>query len=403
MQIDASTVLLFGLLVKVPLAVLFLIFWFNGARTIWFAWWSATFFLGSLTALLLLVGGFRGAFFGVGAATALLITVSVCCWQGARAFERRPPLWLAMFALPGVWLASCLVPGFLDCVGCRVALSSALLSPGFAMAAVELWRGREERLPSRPAVTATFASLALMFAVRIPLIGVAPFPFGAQPGEPVWLAAFNLIMFFHTMVLAVLLVAMSKERQELEQRTSAQTDPLTGALNRRAFMTRGRQLVLRHRKERAPLCLLFIDLDHFKSLNDRHGHLSGDDVLIRFVSVVHDSIRPSDFLFRMGGEEFCCLLPHTGTEEALGVAERIRRRLEATTVHVAGLPIRVTVSLGLSSTDAFGYDVDTLVREADMAVYAAKRQGRNQVVVADDLADIRRRIPAVADQMAGAA
>jgi hypothetical protein len=74
MQIDASTVLLFGLLVKVLLAVLFLIFWFNGVRTTWFAWWSATFFLGSLTALLLLVGGFRGAFFGVGAATALLIT-----------------------------------------------------------------------------------------------------------------------------------------------------------------------------------------------------------------------------------------------------------------------------------------------------------------------------------------
>jgi hypothetical protein len=262
MQIDASTVLLFGLLLKVPLAILFLIFWFNGVRTSWFAWWSATFFLGSLTALLLLVGGFRGAFFGVGAATALLITVSICCWQGARAFERRPPLWLAAFALPGVWLAACLVPGFLDCVGCRVALSSALLSPGFAMTAVELWRGREERLPSRRAVIATFASLALMFAVRIPLIGVAPFPFGAQPAESIWLAAFNLIMFFHTMVLAVLLVAMSKERQELEQRTSAQTDPLTGALNRRAFMTRGRQLVLRHRKERAPLCLLFIDLDH---------------------------------------------------------------------------------------------------------------------------------------------
>jgi diguanylate cyclase (GGDEF)-like protein len=404
MYIDASTVLLFGLLVKVPLAALFLIFWLSGVRTSWFAWWSATFFLGSFTALLLLVGGARGEFFGIGVAMASLIAAIACCWQGARAFEKRPPHWLAVFALPAVWLAACLVPGFVENAAYRVVLSSSLLSPLWALTALELWRGREEQLPSRRAIIALFASLSLIFAIRIPLIGIAPFPFGAQPAQPAWLAAFNLLMFFHTMVLAVLLVAMSKERLELEQRTKAQTDPLTGALNRRAFMSRGRRLVLRHQKKHEPLCLLFIDLDHFKLLNDRHGHSSGDDVLIRFVAVVHDNIRPTDFLFRMGGEEFCCLLPYTRTHEALGVAERIRRQLEATTVNAAGTPIKVTVSLGVSSTEAFGYDVDTLVRRADMAVYAAKRQGRNRIVVAtvDDPAEIRAPIPVVAGELVAA-
>ena len=142
------------------------------------------------------------------------------------------------------------------------------------------------------------------------------------------MVAFNLIVFFHALMLTVLIVAMSKERLELEQRTKAQTDPLTGALNRRAFMARGGRLAPRHQHEGAPLCLLFLDLDHFKSLNDRFGHSGGDDVLMTFVAVVHDNIRPTDFLFRIGGEEFCCLLPHTRTEQAHIVAERIRHQFE---------------------------------------------------------------------------
>ena len=250
------------------------------------------------------------------------------------------------------------------------------------MTAFEFWRGRAEKLPSRWTVMALFSSLALIFAIRIPLLGVAPFPFGGLPAEPGWVAAFNLLMFFHAMLLAVLLVALSKERQELEQRTKAQTDPLTGALNRRAFMTRGGRLVLRHQKKREPLCLLFIDIDHFKTLNDRYGHSGGDDVLIAFVGIVHDNIRPTDFLFRIGGEEFFCLLPFTQAADALAVAERIRRAVEALTVQVAGIPVKITVSIGIAATEALGYEVDTLVRNADFAVYAAKRAGRNRIIVA---------------------
>ncbi len=287
-----------------------------------------------------------------------------------------------MLAAPILWLAACLVPAFIENVAYRVALSSVLLSPLLAITAVEFWRGRAERLPSRLPVVLLFVSLALIFAVRIPLIGIAPYPFGAQPGEPHWLAAFNFVVFFHTIVFAVLLVAMTKERLELEQRTQAQTDSLTGALNRRAFMTRGHRLVLRHRKRREPLCLVFLDLDHFKSLNDRFGHSGGDDVLMKFVAVVHDNIRPTDFLFRIGGEEFCCLLPYTGLNDAVGVAERIRRHWETETITIGGVPVKMTVSLGIASTQTFGYEVDTLVRRADMAAYAAKQQGRNRVVVA---------------------
>ena len=103
---------------------------------------------------------------------------------------------------------------------------------------------------------------------------------------------------------------------------------------------------------------------------------------MKFVAVVHDNIRPTDFLFRIGGEEFCCLLPYTGATQAHRVAERIRQQFEAATVDVAGTPVKTTVSIGIASTETFGYDLDTLMRRADMAVYAAKQQGRNRVVVA---------------------
>lgn len=105
-------------------------------------------------------------------------------------------------------------------------------------------------------------------------------------------------------------------------------------------------------------------------------------MLVSFVGLVNGCIRPSDFLFRIVGEEFCCLLSHTTTEQAHRVAERIRHQFEMTTVDVAGAPVKATASLGIASTDAFGFELDTLMRRADMAVFAAKRAGRNRVMVA---------------------
>jgi len=270
----------------------------------------------------------------------------------------------------------------METVEYRIALSSTLVSVLLVLAVLECWRGRQEALASRWPIMLLLTSLMLFFALRIPLMGLLPFPFGALPMQTGWLGAFNLILFGHTFLLVVLMVAMSKERLELDQRTKAQTDPLTGALNRRAFMARGERMVARHRHEDTTLSLLFLDLDHFKQLNDRFGHSGGDDVLMCFVGLVNACIRPTDFLFRMGGEEFCCLLPGTDTEQAHRVAERIRHQVEVASVIVAGQPVRATVSIGIASTETVGHDLDALIRRADSAVYAAKRSGRNRVEVA---------------------
>jgi diguanylate cyclase (GGDEF)-like protein len=385
MLIDSFTVLLFALIIKLVLGVLFMAFWWQNRAAPWFGWWSATLLLGSGTSAVYMIFGTE-SFLSVGPGVGILIASMACCWQGARAFDQRPTMWAPVLLPAALWIAANMVPSFLANVPLRIVVSSCAISPMLVLTGLEFWRGRAERLPSRVPIAVIFFSFSLFFAVRVPLTWVAPYPFGSLPMQPGWLGAFNLLMFAHAILLSVLLVSISKERLELDQRTKAQTDPLTGALNRRAFMSRGERLLSRHAHDRAALCVLFLDLDHFKSLNDRFGHSGGDDVLMRFVELVSASIRPTDFLFRIGGEEFCCLLPYTGLEQAQRVAERIRQQFETATVVVAGVPVKATVSLGIASTETFGYSLDTLTRRADMAVYAAKRAGRNRVVVADPTA-----------------
>lgn len=386
MQIDGYTVVFCGILIRTLLAILFLAFWLKDRRATWFAWWSATFLLGDLVALFYLRSEFAVASPASGFMVAALIAGSACCWQGARVFEGRAPFWLPVLGLPALWLLACLIPGFIENLSYRVVLSSLLLAPLLAMTAFEFRRGRQEKLPSRKAIIALFALLSAFFASRIALVGVAPYPFGALPMQMNWLAAFSLVLILHSIILAVLIVAMSRERLEREQMLKAQTDLLTGALNRHAFEAYGERLMSRHETAGKPFCLLLIDLDQLKSLNDRFGHAGGDAILVQFAATARENIRPGDLLFRLGGDEFCCLLPETNMAQACEIGERVRIRIAAATMDLANVKVKVTASIGVASAETFGYALDVLLHEADMAVYDAKRQGRNKVVVALSLA-----------------
>jgi diguanylate cyclase (GGDEF)-like protein len=384
MPIDSFTVLFCGIFIKAVLAVLFLAFWLDDRRARWFSWWGVAFVLGSMTSALFMMRGRLPDEVTIGIGNTILIAVFACVWNGSRSFDGRRPFWLPVIVAPAIWAAACAVPGFMASVELRILVSSSLVGSLLALSAVEFWRGRGEALPSRGPVVAMFCSFAVLFFIRIPLMNVLPFPFGALPMHPGWLGAFNLIMFFHTIILTVLIVAMSKERLELEQRTKAQTDPLTGALNRRAFSLRCARLMQRHEREGQPLCLLYLDLDRFKPVNDRHGHGGGDKVLMEVVATIHNTVRATDLLFRFGGEEFCCLLPYSDGMQGVQIADRIRSAIEAQSVELPHATVRVTVSIGVSSTVTSDYDVDVLMRRADLALYEAKSQGRNRVAMAPE-------------------
>ena len=158
----------------------------------------------------------------------------------------------------------------------------------------------------------------------------------------------------------------------------AATDPLTGLSNRRHFMAQSQIEFSRAIRAGTPLTVLALDLDHFKRINDEHGHLVGDQVLKRFAEVVAKHLRPTDAIGRMGGEEFMILLSETSGPEARVVAERTRATVEHECVVDAA--IAVTVSIGLAGCPVDGTSQDQVFSIADRRLYEAKNRGRNQVV-----------------------
>ncbi|MFW0754956.1 GGDEF domain-containing protein [Pseudomonas sp. H11T01] len=163
----------------------------------------------------------------------------------------------------------------------------------------------------------------------------------------------------------------------------AATDPLTGADNRRRFMERVEDEIDRTKRGGAPFSVLALDLDNFKSINDRFGHQVGDDILKGFVQKCLDSIRPYDGVARVGGEEFMILLPQTSLEGARVIAERLRTSVANTSFHSGLLRLTVvTVSIGISQSGYDGDTIEAVLHVADQRLYHAKHQGRNRVVTA---------------------
>lgn len=170
---------------------------------------------------------------------------------------------------------------------------------------------------------------------------------------------------------------------QLELRQAATTDHLTGALSRGAFIKAAARDVARARRLGSAQGCMLLDLDHFKSVNDKYGHAAGDQALQQVVAVMSDGLRGSDYIGRLGGEEFAVMLPGAGSTEALDIGERVRH-----TVMRAGLAmpdgyVRLTVSVGVATLSRTDDGISDLLRRADDALYAAKIGGRNRLVCGD--------------------
>lgn len=172
-----------------------------------------------------------------------------------------------------------------------------------------------------------------------------------------------------------------RERLADELRRVAREDALTGLFSRRYLFELGQHEFNRRRRHSQPLSFLMMDLDHFKKINDSHGHSTGDQVLRCFGAVCRDSFRDVDIIGRIGGEEFLAILPGTDAEGACLVAERVRKKLQSEAIPVPGTTIHVTLSIGI--TEAMGKDdtFDKATMRADGALYEAKNAGRNRTRV----------------------
>lgn len=183
---------------------------------------------------------------------------------------------------------------------------------------------------------------------------------------------------------AVLWVASNittRHELELQLRWQSATDPLTGLPNRRHMLEVLREYLEVFMRYQTPLSVLLFDVDHFKTINDDFGHDVGDRVLIAIAELCRNELRHTDVSVRFGGDEFVIMLPHTPAEQAAPLVDRLRQRVANELRQIDGLPCNPTISGGLSELLPSDSDAQQVLKRADAALYGAKRQGRNRIVM----------------------
>ncbi|MCE8028298.1 GGDEF domain-containing protein [Billgrantia desiderata] len=172
-----------------------------------------------------------------------------------------------------------------------------------------------------------------------------------------------------------------QKKLELRLRQLSRTDELTGLFNRRYFMQRLLQELARYRRYGRPTSVVLFDFDHFKRINDTHGHPAGDQVLVKVSRLLRERLRTNDIPARLGGEEFALLLPETGLEEAVGVAEKVRQLvLEQAFTSEEGHRFEASITCGVSAFHGTEETVEAILHRADQNLYQGKRTGRNRIV-----------------------
>jgi diguanylate cyclase (GGDEF)-like protein len=258
-------------------------------------------------------------------------------------------------------------------IGIGIALSGGPHSPVIAMLLLPI-----VTLPARFTTRGVYAGLGVTVVVLLlSTVAGAPSDFAADP-------TFTLVGLATAVGLAGFAEALM--RAEMQQRSDAVLDPLTGLLNRKALASRFDEIAQQAALTDAPVCLVACDLDHFKQVNDAHGHGRGDAVLKDAAYVLRKYLRSFELAYRLGGEEFLIVLPGVGLEEGRGVAQRACSGLED--ARPGGLA--VTASFGVAAAIGAEVAFEPLFREADAALYEAKRTGRNRVVVAADAVPMAR-------------
>ena len=365
---------------------LLLLSWLQHRRIFALALWGSSFIIGAIaTVLIVIARNTVPDLWSIVIGNAILAAAYGLIWSGARNFEGKRVSIVLTLAGALIWLAACSIgpiyarPEARGTVMAVIAIAYALLT------VLELWRGRGDGVWRWPIMLLLLGHVVAI-PVRIPLAGawINPNPLDVDLRT---FAIFETV--FLSICAAYLFGSLAKDRIASRYLRAALIDPLTGVANRRGFFQAGERLMLGTRFAHRPAALLMFDLDRFKSINDKFGHAAGDAVLIAFCQVATSLLRPTDLFGRIGGEEFASLLPDTGWQDALQLAERLRAAFEATLHTLAERPLTATVSGGVAISDDESFDLSALLGAADQALYRAKALGGNRVELSTHSATAR--------------
>src|SRR5689334_6313138 len=295
MTLDVHTLFLVTIYVEGILGLLLLFVWAQNMALRAVCWWGFAHVIRLSSIALFGLYGSAPDLLSIDLANALLFTAFAVTWTGARVFDGRSvePVYLVTGAV--LWLLICRLPVLEDNIDARSLIASGIIGGYTWLTAYEFWRGRDEPLVSRwPAVFMLFAYGAL-FLLRTPMFAMLPsMVIKDEVFGSVWMTILSSEALLFTISTAFILLAMAKERTELRHRTAAMVDPLTGIANRRAFLIDAGELVRKVVAGARPVAVLVIDLDHFKSINDRFGHAIGDRVLQIFATTAKGVMQPAD-------------------------------------------------------------------------------------------------------------
>lgn len=314
--------------------------------------------------------------------TALVFVGIGLQYQGIRSFLGKPAhgMQVAALVVAGTTVTFWLTLPYPD-LALRALINSLLLALA-SLACAQMLLVRVEA-PVRAAhwfTGAAFAIQALVLLLRASKIALEPAGsytlYGNSPTNALALFLGSVIQLCVTFGF----VLMVNHRLIAHVQNIASRDLLTDAYTRRRLEEAAQQFLAHCARTGDKLTLMMIDVDHFKSVNDRFGHPVGDQVLRRLAGIAQRSIRTDDYFARYGGEEFCILLLSTTEQEAMVLAERLREACATSSFDVAGQAVKSTVSIGVADTLCASMDWQQLVSAADQALYQAKRQGRNRVV-----------------------
>jgi diguanylate cyclase (GGDEF)-like protein len=398
MNLDVYTLFYVTIYVEVILGLLLLFAWVQNTASYAVAWWGFAHFLRAGSVVLFGMNGTVSELYSIDLANSLLFTAFALTWTGARVFGHRRPQPALIFGGAVLWLVLSRLSGIAGSWEVRALISSGIIAAYTWAAAYEFWRGRSESLISRwPLIFMLFAHGSL-YLLRTPLgAKLSSLPPDNEIFRSVWPTTLSFEGLLFTISIAFLLLAMAKERTERRYKAAALIDPLTGIANRRAFVQQSEALLKRSANGRRPTTVMLLDIDKFKSINDRFGHAVGDRVLQTLAEVGNSCLPRTDLFCRLGGEEFAALLVDATREDAIAVADRIRLSFAAATGELRDNPVAATVSIGVAFNNDAPFDLTLLMAQADHALYRAKHNGRNRVEVMSNEPAVGSAVQSAAD------
>jgi len=375
--LDIPTLSFVAVCIAAMLGLLLIFAWLQQRNVRALAWWGSAYLIGASSIALWAA---PSLVYEMPREIPQAMTFVACgmIWNGVRLFHGRPLIPTAAFAGAILWVILCQLPSMPPGSNERIALGAIVVATYTFFIAHELRRERRKSLYSRTAVIVVPLVHATIFLIPLGMQAFLPEAYAAS-----WLTVFTLETMLYAIGTAFIVLMMVKDNDVDIYRSAASTDHLTGLLNRRAFLETAHMLCARQADRRQPVTMMVMDLDHFKSINDRFGHAVGDEVLRVFANVARSSMRGSDLVGRIGGEEFAVIVAEP-MEFAERIAERLRASFEMAGITIAEQTIGATVSIGAATAYEPITDIAPLIARADEALYRAKRDGRNRLHKAEE-------------------